>query len=75
MVGEAADSEDIYKLKLIDFANVLIPGKNNTEDTAKADEDLIKGVSNLLQLLEALISNPHILDDYILESAPAIKKW
>lgn len=63
------EAEDIYKLKLIDFANVYTPGSSSEESEAAVlmrntpDEDLIRGVTNLLSLLQALLNNPNILDE------------
>ena len=68
--GKTEAKEGIYKLKLIDFANVFTPLNQVSEDQegisqmrSTTDEDLIKGVSNLISLLQALLSSPHILDD------------
>lgn len=67
--------EEVCKLKLIDFANVFTPesvqGPSSGEDSdsqchhmkTTPDEDLIKGVQNLISLLQAMISNPNLLDD------------
>jgi hypothetical protein len=68
-------SDDILKLKLIDFANVYIPCASSQDPSSDPhtlspapDEDLMQGIQKIIGLLEELLRTPNLLDDYDLDT-------